>query len=103
MEGTPSWMPPDEIAWALARPWRNEKWSPTDAWRRPGDPSMWSNTPTGDGPWERIPGGWDHERCKICFERIFESADPQTSLAYHDGQDWLCPKCYGLIFGKAGS
>ena len=98
MADVPDWMIPEQVASVRLRPWHLEKWQPGDAWRRPGNSSMWTNKPTDEGEWEKVPGGWDHEHCRICFGRIFASADVNTSMAFHDGLDWLCQSCHEVIF-----
>lgn len=41
---------------------------------------------------EIIPGGWDHEHCRICWEEIAEYAQ---RFGYRDaGDDWVCERCY---------
>jgi hypothetical protein len=41
---------------------------------------------------EVIPGGWDHEHCGICWQKIAEYAQP---FGLRDQDDnWLCEECY---------
>jgi hypothetical protein len=99
MGDIPDWIDASELAWARSRAWALTPWRPADAWRPLNNPQMWTNRqPEDTAGWERIPGGWDHEHCRLCTERIFESGDPATSQAYTDGVDWICPACHGLIF-----
>ncbi|UCE99775.1 MAG: hypothetical protein JSV82_01540 [Planctomycetota bacterium] len=43
---------------------------------------------------EVVDESWRYDNCRICFWKICESDDPQTSMAYTNGQDWLCSECY---------
>ncbi|HEV2296946.1 MAG TPA: hypothetical protein VGR72_00330 [Candidatus Acidoferrales bacterium] len=53
--------------------------------RKASDVSADENTPG-----QIIPGGWDHEHCKLCWKHI----DPQQ-IAYVDtDRNWLCEACY---------
>ena len=45
-----------------------------------------------DGTLEVVKGGWDHEHCEICLERISEDENP---FGYVDQNDkWICETCY---------
>jgi hypothetical protein len=45
-----------------------------------------------DGEPRKIPGGWDHEHCDICWQEISKTAKP---FGYTDqAADWVCEKCY---------
>jgi hypothetical protein len=44
-----------------------------------------------------VPGGWDHEHCTLCMERIGRWGDEYGYVAggaaYVDSRDWLCDRC----------
>jgi hypothetical protein len=40
-----------------------------------------------------VPGGWDHEHCALCWQKISGIAGANQS-GYTDGRDWLCTDCY---------
>jgi hypothetical protein len=40
-----------------------------------------------------VPGGWDHEHCRLCWERISD-IEAGKNFGYTDGKDWLCESCY---------
>ena len=52
---------------------------------------------------EVVPGGWDHEHCRLCWERISQYED-DPHVGYTDGNDWICEACYERFvasgFGK---
>lgn len=77
-----SWWTPDqlEVARSIKAPWQRTRFTPHDTVAyRP------------DGSVEFLPGGWNHEHCKLCFERI----DKEKPYGYtDDGDRWLCEKCY---------
>jgi len=41
-----------------------------------------------------VPNSWKYDNCKICSCKICDSNDPETSIAYTNGRDWLCSECY---------
>lgn len=93
--------------------WREIRFEPRDAWRISADieggvlcpaPAGVSPAPLGA---EVIPNGWNHEHCRLCWERI--RAGEAGFL--DDAGKWLCKSCYSrfvathdlsfmAIFGK---
>ena len=98
MATIPDWFDLKEVERLRTRTWTLTTWRTSDAWRPLDNPRMWTNRKPDDTTgWERVPGGWDHEHCRLCSDRIWETSDPATSLAYFDGVDWLCRVCHDLI------
>jgi hypothetical protein len=52
---------------------------------------------------EVVQGGWNHEHCFLCWERISQYEN-ELQVGYTDGKDWLCEACYERFvasgFGK---
>jgi hypothetical protein len=78
------WWDPDQFVIAQTTPetWQLVAFEPLDA-----------ELIRHDGSTEIIPGGWDHEHCRLCWAKIGKS-DDQLRRAYFDGSDWLCTGCY---------
>jgi len=65
-----------ELVYDAARVWVRAEFRPRDSVRQG----------------KVISGGWDHEHCRICWEKISESTQP---FGYHDqDEDWVCESCY---------
>ena len=75
------WWSPDQLRLAkeTSAPWRKASFVSRDALAH-GE----------DGTTETIPGGWDHEHCRLCWSSI-DSASPD---AYVLENDWLCDACH---------
>jgi hypothetical protein len=76
-----SWWTADQLAIARApdRPWRLIRFrGRTVFWRR-------RHSPTED-----LPGGWEHELCRLCWAPII-----QQKRAYFEGTEWLSAQCFG--------
>jgi hypothetical protein len=43
---------------------------------------------------ELTPGSWKYDNCIICSWRFKQGDDPETSVGYTNGRDWLCSECY---------
>jgi hypothetical protein len=72
-----------KIVLDASRKWKRVKFKPRDS-------IMHYN----DGRVEEIKGGWDHEHCRICWQRISAYED-EENFGYVDQNDsWLCLSCY---------
>jgi hypothetical protein len=83
-----------ELVLDPARTWRQAEFRPTDAIRVPdAGGGMWVR-PAGATPQggELLPGGWDHEHCSICWERIGGGGQAAGFVSGED--DWVCGECY---------
>lgn len=49
-----------------------------------------SQAPAGG---EVVPGGWDHEHCEICWQRIGSGGEPEAFFSPQNS--WVCEACYG--------
>jgi hypothetical protein len=95
-----SWWAPYqlELAKDKTRVWRREKFEPSDelAFRLVDGGTMGRKKLEGEkippGGFV-VPGGWEHEHCKLCWATIADIQGFQNS-GYTDGEDWLCEACY---------
>jgi hypothetical protein len=84
-----------------AADWRRTLFTPSDAQHyMENGRSVWTkapHVPDGAVPMEVVPGGWDHEHCTLCMERIGRMGDAYgyiaTGPAYVGRHDWLCDAC----------
>ncbi len=58
--------------------------------------SLWHKRLPGEEPAPGstvMPGGWDHEHCELCWEKIalYEGC---RRFGYRNGEDWVCEECY---------
>jgi len=49
-------------------------------------------TPENKDGQEVIPGGWDHEHCEICNQKIGFGGEPEGYV--DDSKSWICEGCY---------
>jgi hypothetical protein len=64
-----------------SKQWKRTQFEPADSTR------FFEN-----GRREVVPGGWDHEHCAICSEKISVATQ---AYGYRDEQDtWVCEHCY---------
>jgi hypothetical protein len=52
--------------------------------------------PFDEADWTLAPGGWDHEHCTLCYERI---SNGMTYWANGNEVTILCESCHGHYFG----
>jgi hypothetical protein len=86
-----------ELVLDPARAWQQAEFQATDAVRVPAaGGGMWVR-PADAAPQggELLPGGWDHEHCSICWERIGGGGQATGFLSGAD--DWVCQECYRLF------
>lgn len=72
--------------------WKERQFEPTDAVRYRDDHVLGpisGKVPPGG---EVVQGGWDHEHCEICWEKISRQANPIAMFA--EPHHWLCCACY---------
>jgi len=80
----------------VRRAWRKETFTGCDAVVERTKPTLILSRATQadrDRGAEIRPGGWDHEHCEVCFATI-SGQEPGGCVAYTDGTDWLCVRCY---------
>jgi hypothetical protein len=77
------------------RQWSEQRFEPVDAvaYKRAADTLVGKATnqdvPEGG---TLIKGGWDHEHCEICWEKISPQTEPVGMFSEPD--HWICCKCY---------
>ena len=42
---------------------------------------------------EVVPGGWEHEHCAICWQKIGFGGEPRGFFSLPES--WVCEGCYG--------
>jgi hypothetical protein len=52
--------------------------------------------PFNDSEWTLLPGGWDHEHCSLCFEKVTEG---MNYWANANEVTILCERCHNHYFG----
>ena len=79
----------DRITWTRAR------FEPYDAILSPAPPGgTWSVALRGEAPPGAVvePGGWEHEHCDICMEKIGTGGQPEGYVTADDV--WICLRCH---------
>jgi len=82
-----------ELVLDRARTWHRKTFRPVDAvqYCTGGRRIIMKAEPEREGG-TLIPGGWDHEHCEICCEKIGHGGVPE---GWTDGQGiWLCESCH---------
>lgn len=46
---------------------------------------------------ELVKQGWTHDHCMICWRMLYSADDPEQSVGYTNGQEWLCENCYAVV------
>ena len=93
-----NWWTPTQLALVEGRSrlWRLTSFEPSDAlaFESGGQIAVCKRDADDDvsGP-ALVPGGWDHEHCELCWEKIFLIPGTNHS-GYTDGREWLCVECY---------
>jgi hypothetical protein len=79
--------------------WNRQPWKPRDALvQRAGGMVMpYYGQAYNPEDFEVVRLGWKRNLCEICYWELCESADPQRSIGYTDGRQWLCIECYDLF------
>lgn len=89
----------DTIEYCRSQNWQKQNWQPKPGLvrKRTGFLSIISRYTGQDydlRKFELAPSSWTYDNCKICSWKICDSDDPQSSIAYTNGRDWLCSECY---------
>jgi hypothetical protein len=71
-----------QVEWCRTREWHRQPWTP-------------SQNPQHN---RRVS---PHEHCMICQWVLFDSPNPQESIGYTDGPDWICTECYDRFIAPA--
>ncbi len=85
----------DKAALVLDRSkeWRLVEFQPVDAIERvAGDGRILAKATSDDASASVVEGGWDHEHCDICYEKIGAAGLPKGWTSASD--EWLCEVCY---------
>ena len=87
-----------ELVLDRARAWHRETFRPVDAvqyisYRADGRRTeCWTKATAEREGGTLIPGGWDHEHCELCYEKIGHGG---VAEGWTDGQgNWLCESCH---------
>lgn len=85
----------DKAALVLDRSteWRLVEFQPVEAIERvDGDVRILAKATSEDASASVEEGGWDHEHCEICYEKIGAAGLPKGWTSASD--EWLCEACY---------
>src|SRR5712692_11524610 len=76
--------------------WHKQEFKATDIVAHRRDRRISFDLRLGDDStqFELLKGGWKTEDCAICHWVLAESEDPEHSIGYTNGRDWLCTECY---------
>jgi hypothetical protein len=89
------WGESAELVLSERRQWQRTHLEPSDMARFPAPGGGWMATrysqeiPTGG---EVVSGGWDHEHCDICQQKIGCGGAPDGYFSPPDA--WVCEECY---------
>jgi hypothetical protein len=119
----------DEVQYLAEHgPWAHKRFEVTDAWGLRGkdgtivatgpkpdteslkramkdvaDSSSFTPPDLEGAQWEKVPGGWSHDHCSVCWWTIDEHDSPESSTTgwYCDTiERWVCEECYGKLLKK---
>jgi len=51
---------------------------------------------------EVVKDGWKLDHCVVCTWELFKCSDPEHSVGYTNGRDWLCSECYEKFVRSPG-
>ena len=76
--------------------WKRERWVPRDSLDdiHGGTSRLYLGHEYDKSKMRVIKSGWYHDHCEICWWTLFESEDPERSIGYTDGINWVCTECY---------
>ncbi len=83
--------------------WRKTQWKPRDivvheaSGRVSFDLSL-----AGEAGFRLQPGGWQMDECLICRWELHTSDDPEHSVGYTNGRDWVCSECFSKLLENPG-
>ena len=89
----------DTIEYCRSQNWQKQNWQPKPGLvrKRTGFLSIISRYTGQDydlRKFELAPSSWTYDNCKICSWKICDSDNPETSVGYTNGREWLCTECY---------
>ena len=76
--------------------WQKQSWKARDvAVNKEGKLSFDLNLAKGSDNFDLRAGGWQRDRCPICFWELFEDKNqPEHSTGFTNGRDWVCNECH---------
>lgn len=76
--------------------WEKRAWAPRDALVRRSDSKIFLYSGQNFDPeqMDLVKGGWNEDRCGICWWKLGDLNAPEHDQGYTNGQDWLCTDCY---------
>jgi hypothetical protein len=76
-----------------SREWRQTRFQPVDAVQQFSDGHrVLSKASPVQTDGTVVPGGWDHEHCDICYEKL--GPQGQSTGGTSSTDEWLCNACY---------
>jgi hypothetical protein len=84
-----------ELVLSENRHWQRALFEPADMVRYPAAGGGWMATrlsPEAPSGGQVVPGGWDHEHCDICQQKIGHAGEPEGFFSPPDS--WVCAECY---------
>jgi len=89
----------DTIEYCRSQDWQKQNWQPKPGLvrKKTGFLSIISRYTGQDydlRKFELAPSSWTYDNCKICSWKICDSDNPETSVGYTNGREWLCTECY---------
>jgi hypothetical protein len=80
-----------EISWQ----WRKTTWRPRDIVVSKSDGRVsFDQALTEDPNFQLVKNGWHHDLCAICRWKLCQSFEPEHTIGYTNGRDWVCTECY---------
>lgn len=76
--------------------WQKKAWATKDIAvnRQNGRFTLSLDLACNSSEFELVKDGWKKDRCVVCTWELFECSDPEHSVGYTNGRDWLCSECY---------
>jgi hypothetical protein len=82
--------------------WHRQEWKPRDIVIHRTDARMSFDLSLAEEPtnFHLQKGGWKKDHCVICRWELMESSEPEHSIGYTNGREWLCCECYEKFLAR---
>ena len=79
--------------------WEERQCAPQDALRHRATSrvTLYRGQSYNPADFELVKAGWTYDHCAVCWNALFDADDPEQSIGYTNGQDWLCEDCYAIV------
>jgi hypothetical protein len=91
--------------WAVLFQWTKRHCEPRDALKNRVNQrlSLYTGETYDAMQFELVQGGWTNYPCFICWRDLYIRDNPDRSVGYTNGQEWICPSCYDTFAAPVGN